>query len=185
MVYIQWNEYNKMPHRSIFSKLANQPTATPPTHPPLRISPALHHINWITNPTTVLPPSHRTFFNCFRSEVANKWRGCGVRSDTEPSCGDSHTLRKNTAFIRLFFACALYPHFSFAFVLLCINNNLMVLNQTFPNCGNAVHATMTQITVICFDYISVFFFKFFYLFCHLCKILGERTDASIRAFTDE
>jgi hypothetical protein len=59
----------------------------------------------------------------------------------------------------------------------------MVLNQTFPNCWNALRATMTQITIICFDNISGFFIVLFVL--SFVKIWGERTNASIRAFTDE
>lgn len=125
MVYIQWNEYNKMPHHSTFSKPANRAPITPP-----RISPTLHHINWITNPTT-LPPLNPTF-QLFPERGREQMTGCGVRSDTEPSCGNSHTLRKNTAFIRPFSFMYSYPHSCFAFVLLCINNNLMVLNQTVP-----------------------------------------------------
>jgi len=96
------------------------PLPPPHPHPPLRISPALHHINWITNPTTLLPPPHRTF-QLFpergREQMTGLWRPVRHRAIMRRL---SYITQKHSFYSPILRLCTLYPHFSFRVLFCCV-----------------------------------------------------------------
>jgi hypothetical protein len=124
--------------------------------PPPQSSPTLHHINWITNPTTLLPPPHRTF-QLFpergREQMTGLWRPVRHRAIMRQL---SYITQKHgfySSILRLRTHTLISLSHLFCCVLIIIWWFWIKRSQLLCD----LQATMTQMTFIYLENISVFF----------------------------
>jgi hypothetical protein len=140
-----------MPHHFTFSN---------PAHQPPLISATLHHINWITNPRRCHQRVLR--FNCFRSEVANKWRGCGVRSDTQSHHAATLIHYAKTRVLFVHFRLCTHTIIPVSHLFCCVFIIIWWFWIKRSQLSNSLRATMTYVALICFKKNFLIFKKKFF-----------------------